>query len=176
MANNYSQIEIAVDIYSIIGIEKEAKLLIVKTLSDIWPQSYLEELDIVEYINTVTDLWIKNYVNSSVTIEAIEKLKSSDPPEDLDIRLIFYLFDEENNLILEFKEQLPPVFTVLLPTTASDAWNSYVYNSESKKFESLEMIQPESIEEIKATMSLQEKLNFEELIIQTYTFHEKLLK
>lgn len=166
---------IGLDIYSTIGIDKEAKLLIVKTLAEIWPERY-EDLDIVEYINIIVDVWINCYIDVSATKEAIKKIKAADPPENLDIRLIFNLLDEEDNLIIECsKVPSLPVFAVTLPTSTSDLWSVYVYNPEVNEFESLEMIEPESINEIKKSMSEKEKTEFDELILQTYTFHEKLL-
>jgi len=174
MTNHY-ETEIGLDIYSTIGIEKEAKLLIVKTLADIWPKRY-EDLDIVDYINILSETWTKCYILSPNTKEAIEKIKGLNPPENLDIRLIFNLFDSGDNLIVNCSEVPPmPVFTIILPTQTQDTWDILVYNPEVKEFESIELIEPESIEEIRSSMSKEERINFDELILQTYEFHNRLL-
>jgi hypothetical protein len=64
-----------------------------------------------------------------------------------------------------------PLFRAYLPT--KDLWDTYVYSQ--SKFESLEIIEPAYIEEIKQSMTEKEKTDLDELILQSYSFHNRLL-
>lgn len=166
------QTEIHIDIFS--DIENESSKLIATILRNVWPETYLSDLNIEEYISFITELWIKNYITSPQTKEAIERIKQANPPEDLKIYLVFNLFDNEDNLIITEEEiMISPLFRVYLPT--KDLWDTYAYDSKIKKFQSLEIIEPAYVEEIKLSMSEIEKSKFDDLLIQAYSFHNRLL-
>lgn len=170
------QTEIKLDINFINShIEKDTPLLIADTLRKVWPDTYLSDLDVEDHIEIVTDLWIKNYVSSPSTKEAIGKIRQANPPENLKIYLSFNLFDDEDYLKIDISEiSITPLFKAYLPT--KDLWDSYIYDLTSKKFESLEIIEPSYIDEIKLSMTDQEKINFDDLILKSYEFHNKLLE
>lgn len=175
---NYSkkvhyQTEIKLDIYS--DIEKDASLLISNTLRKVWLDTYLADLDIDDYIDMVTDVWMKHYITSPITKEAINKILQKNPPKNLKISLSFNLFDNDDYLKIDYSEiSTTPFFKAYLPT--KDLWDSYTYNPTSKKFESLEIIEPSYIKEIKQEMSEKEKADFDDLILKAYSFHNKLLE
>lgn len=164
--------EIKLDIYS--DLSKESPKLIADTLRKVWPETYLADLDVEDYIELVEDIWMRYYIDYSKTKETIEKIKKANPPKDLKIYLVFNLFGHEDNLIIDYSEiNNTPFFRAYLPTR--DLWDTYSYNPTNDKFESLEIIEPAYIEEIKLGMSQQEKMNLDELLLQAYGFHNRLL-
>lgn len=166
------QTEIKLDIYS--DTATEAPKLISNTLKDAWPDTYLSYLDVEDYIDIVVDLWLSHYILSEETKEAINKIKQANPPKDIKIYLVFNLFDREDNLKIDYSEiEITPLFRTYLPT--KDLWDTYIYDLTTKKFKSLEIIEPAYIDEIKQAMSESEKLKFDELLIQSYSFHQRLL-
>lgn len=164
--------DIKLDIYS--DLSKDAQSLISATLEKIWPDTYFAEFDVDDYIDIVVDLWTRYYIDSSSTKEAISKVKSANPPTNLKIYLVFNLFDDEDNLLIEYSEiRTEPLFRVYLST--KDLWDTYVYDSHSHKFQSLEIIEPAYVGEIKQGMTEKERMNLDELILQSYGFHNRLL-
>ena len=165
--------EIKLDINSE-DIIKDATTLISDTLNKVWPETYLADLDVDDYIELVADIWIRHYIDSDKTKESIDKIKKAGPPEGLKTYLVFNLFDDEDNLIIDYSEMsTTPIFRIYLPT--KDLWDTYAYNTRSNKFESLEIIEPAYVQEIKEGMSLPEKMNLDEIILQAYGFHNMLL-
>lgn len=144
------------------------------TLREIWPDTYFADLDVEEYIPIVTELWIKNYIDSPITKEALDKTEKANPPQKLKIYLVFNLLDDDDNLIItESESSKSPLFRAYLPT--DDLWDTYIYDIKTKKFESLEIIEPSYIEEIKQSLSEKEKMDLDELLLQSYGFHNRLL-
>jgi hypothetical protein len=169
----HHQTEIKLDISSE-DLIKDATTLISDTLNKVWSETYLADLDIDDYIELSADIWIRYYVDSDKTKAAIEKIKKANPPEGLKTYLVFNLFDDEDNLIIDYSEMsTTPLFRTYLLT--KDLWDTYVYNTITNKFESLEIIEPAYVQEIKEGMSLQEKTNLDEIILQAYGFHNMLL-
>lgn len=167
------QTEMKLDIQS--DIIKDAQSLISTTLEKVWPDTYFAELDPKDYIDIVADLWIKYYIDSSPTNEAISKIKSANPPSSIKIYLVFNLFDDEDSLLIDYSEiRKEPLFRAYL--TTKDLWDTYAYDVQTKKFQSLEIIEPAYIEETKQGMSEKEKTDFDELILQSYGFHNRLLE
>lgn len=167
------QTEIKLDIQS--DMTKEAQSLISTTLEKVWPDTYFAELDPQDYIDIVVDLWIRYYIDSASTKEAISKIKSANPPPNIIIYLVFNLFDDEDSLLIDYSEiRTEPLFRAYL--TTKDLWDTYAYNIQAHKFESLEITEPAYIEEIKQGMTEKEKMDFDELILQSYGFHNRLLE
>lgn len=166
------QTELKLDIQS--DMIKEAQSLISTTLEKVWPDTYFAEFDVDDYIDIVVDLWNRYYIDSSSTKEAISKLKSANPPPNLKIYLVFNLFDDEDNLLIEYSEiRTEPLFRSYLST--KDLWDTYAYDSHSHKFQSLEIIEPAYVREIKQGMTEKEKMDLDETILQAYIFHNRLL-
>ena len=164
--------EIKIDIYS--DMLQEARKLITATLKEVWSDTYFADLDINDYIDLVVDIWIRFYIDFSKTKEAIEKIKQANPPKDIKIYLVFNLFDDDDSLIIDESEvRKTPLFRAFLPT--GDLWDTYSYNPASQKFESLEIIEPAYIDEIKSGISEKEKTSLDEIILQAYGFHNRLL-
>jgi len=152
---------------------KDAQSLITTILEKVWPETYIADLDPRDYIDIVIDLWTKYYIDSSSTKDAISKIKSANPPSNLKIYLVFNLFDDEDNLLIDVSEiRIEPLFRAYLPT--NDLWDTYIYN-QIHKFQSLEIIEPAYIEDIKQVMTDKEKMDLDELILQSYGFHNRLL-
>lgn len=165
--------DIKLDIYS--DLSKDAQSLISTTLEKVWPDTYFAELDVDDYIDIVVDLWTRYYIDSSSTKEAISKIKSANPPPNLKIYLVFNLFSDEDSLLIDYSEiRTEPLFRVYL--TTKDLWDTYAYDIQAHKFESLEITEPAYIEEIKQGMTEKEKTDFDELILQSYGFHNRLLE
>lgn len=166
------QTEIHLDIYS--DLQTEASKLISDTLRKVWSETYIADLDVEDYIDIVKDLWLNYYISSDNTKEAIIKIRDANPPKDIKIYLVFNIFDGEDNLKIDYSEiETTPLFRAYLPT--KDLWDTYIYNSKTEKFESLEIIEPAYIEEIKSTMSDIEKSKFDDIILKAYGFHNRLL-
>lgn len=167
------QTEIELDINQ--DMIKDAQSIIKTTLEKVWPDTYFADLDPEDYIEIVTDLWTRHYIDSDITKEAISKIKASNPPSNLKIYLVFNLFDDDDNLIIDYSEmRQTPLFRAYLPT--KDLWDTYVYDIQTKKFQSLEVIEPAYIEEIKQGMSEKERMDLDETILQSYGFHNRLLE
>ena len=72
----YSSIKINIDG----DIQETAKKLIFNAVYDRLIGLGLDQ-DIDDMADFLSDLWIDNYVNSDATIEAIEKIRSANPPD-----------------------------------------------------------------------------------------------
>jgi hypothetical protein len=168
------QTEIKLDIQES-DINKEAQSLISTTLEKVWPDTYFAELDVDDYIDIVVDLWTRYYIDSSSTKEAISKIKSANPPSNIKIYLVFSLFDDDDSLLIDYSEiRTEPLFRAYL--TTKDLWDTYVYNIQTHRFESLEIIEPSYVDEIKQGMSEKENADIDETILQAYGFHNRLLE
>lgn len=164
--------DIKLDIFS--DFTEEAPKMIKDILEKVWPETYFADLDVNDYIDIVTDIWMRYYINSDITKEAIGKIKAANPPKDLKIYLEFNLFDDDDNLIIDYSEiRKTPLFRAFLPTR--DLWDTYSYDPGAKKFESLEIIEPSYVDEIKLSMPEAEKSKLDDLLIQAYSFHNRLL-
>lgn len=161
--------EIKLDIFA--DLHKESYLIADK-IKEVWLETYLADLDVEDYIDIITDLWLQRYILSETTKDAIKKIKQSNPPPELKIYLVFNLFDNDDNLKIDYSEiDTTPLFRAYLPT--KDLWDTYIYSE--NKFKSLEIIEPAYIDEIKQTMTEQEKTDFDNIILKAYGFHQRLL-
>ena len=166
------QTEIRID--TRLDMIKEAQSLITTTLEKVWPDTYFADLDPEDYIDIVTDLWIRFYIDSDITKEAISKIKLANPPPNLKFYLVFNLFSDDDSLLIDYSEiRTEPLFRAYLPT--KDLWDTYSYDIHTRKFESLEIIEPSYIEEIKLGMSQEEMMNLDEILLQSYGFHNRLI-
>lgn len=167
------QTEIKLDIQS--DMAKEAQSLIRTTLEKVWSDTYFADLDPEDYIDIVADLWTRYYIDSSSTKDAISKIKYANPPPNIKIYLVFNLFDDEDSLLIDYSEiRKEPLFRAYL--TTKDLWDTYAYDIQTKKFQSLEIIEPAYITEIKQGMSEKEKMDLDETILQAYGFHNRLME
>lgn len=170
----HHQTEAKLDIFE--NLSDIAPKLISEIIKKVWPETYLADLDYEDYIEIIVDLWLDYYIQSDKTKDAISKIKNANPPKDLKVYLVFNLFDDIDNLIIDYSEMsTEPFFRAYLPT--NDLWDTYIYSCKEGicKFESLEIIEPAYIEEIKQGMTEQEKKNLDDLILQSYSFHNRLL-
>ena len=152
----HHQTEIKLDINSS-DLIKDATTLISDTLNSVWSTTYLADLDIDDYTELVIDLWARYYIESDKTKEAISKIKLANPPTGLTTYLAFNLFDDENNLIIDYSEMnITPLFRTYLST--KDLWDTYIYAS--NKFESLEIIEPAYIENTQIRNDITSKNEF----------------
>lgn len=168
------QTEIKLDIFE--NPSDIAPKLISETIKKVWPETYLTDLDYEDYIVIIVDMWLNYYIQSDKTKETIIKIKDANPPKDLKVYLVFNLFDDRDNLIIDYSEMsTEPFFRAYLPT--NDLWDTYIYSCQEKicKFESLEIIEPAYIDEIKQGMTEREKRNLDNIILQSYSFHNRLL-
>lgn len=162
--------EMKLDIYS--DMPKEAQTLIANTLEKIWSETYIADLDVEDYVDIIIDLWMRYYIQLNKTKEAIDKIKRANPPKDLKVYLVFNLFDDDDNLIIDYSEiNVAPLFRAYIPTR--DLWDTYTYSK--NMFESLEIIEPAYIEEIKHAMTEKEKMDLDDIILKAYGFHNRLL-
>lgn len=167
----HHQTEIKLDINSS-DLIKDASVLMSDILTKVWSGTYLSDLDVDDYIGLVIDLWTTHYINSNKTKDAINKIKSANPPLNIKTYLVFNLFDDADNLIIDYSEMsTEPLFRSYLPT--NDLWDTYAYID--SKFKSLEIIEPAYIEDIKQGMTIQQKMSLDETILQAYGFHNRLL-
>jgi hypothetical protein len=171
MTTIHLQTEIKLDINSS-DLIKDASALIIDILTKVWSETYLADLDVDDYIELVIDIWTRYYINSDKTKDAISKIKAANPPPNIKTYLVFNLFDDKDNLIIDYSEiSTTPLFKSYLST--NDLWDTYAYVD--NKFKSLEIIEPAYIEEIKQGMTIQQKMNLDETILQAYGFHNRLL-
>ncbi len=159
-------------IYDInIDIDKldESNKLIYDALKEWWSSSYLSDLDPDENIPVVIEQWTDKYINTDVTIDAIEKIKEASPPENIKIKLIIDLLTHEGFLKLEDEIPSSPIFRpfVLSNHGTEFSLDTYYYDKDERKFESLEPIDMESL--------VDEGFS-QEFISNFYDFNNRLLQ
>jgi len=167
--------KIKADIFSDMNIT--VPVLIRDALTKIWPYTYFRDMDITEYTELVTNIWMKNYINSDITKEAIKKIKDAKPPKGLNIYIEFNLLTEDDDLIIGTDEiRSSPLFRAYLPTRY--LWAIYIYEvplmDNKSKFGTLDTIEPSHLQEMKKGMTINEKMNLDEILLSAYGFHIRL--
>lgn len=168
---------------------EDAPSLISTTLHNWWNTSYLSDLNPDENIPFVIEQWLTKHINTDIMKEAIQKIKDANPPLNITIKLVIELLTSNNFLKLEDEINDVPMFRpYIIPPqnkahefpyhlyqnpesfpqpTNEFSLDTYIYNPNTKKFESLEIIE-------------QETLIDEEIPIETinnfYSFHQRLLQ
>lgn len=134
-----------------------------------WNYSYLSDLDPNENIPLIVVQWLNKYINTEITNEAIQKIRDANPPPEIIIKLIVELLDNNQFLKLEDEISNIPVFRpyIINPYGHSISLDTYVYNPNSKKFESLEIIDNETL--------IDEGIPIE-TINSFYSFHQRLME
>lgn len=115
-------------------------------LEEWWPSSYLSDLDPDENIPAITEQWSEKYINTDVTKDAIEKIKEASPPEEIKIKLIIDLLDRG---FLKLEDEIPssPIFRPFVTSKYDTEFSldTYFYNENERKFESLEPMDMETL-------------------------------
>jgi len=149
---------------------EDAPSLLSTTLHRWWDDSYLSDLDPNENIPFVIEQWMTKYVNTDITKEAIQKIRDSNPPDEITVKLVIDLLTDGNFLKLDDEIDNVPMFRPYITTPLSDiefSLDTYIYNPTTHKFESLEIIDQETlIEEGVSSFTVN---NF-------YSFHQRLLQ
>lgn len=160
----FRYIEVKVDIDKL----EEAPDLIEKSLRNWWNSSYLSDLNPNDNIPYVVEQWISKYVNSKDTQEAIEKIRKSGLPNSITMYLIVNLLTHDGFLRLEDEISTIPYFRPYIQGKYSYfSLDTYVYNPTTHKFESLESMTSDTLEDEEIPP---------ELIRDFYSFHNRLLE
>ncbi len=149
---------------------EDAPSILSTTLNNWWNTSYLSDLNPDENIPFVIEQWQNKHINTDTMKEAIQKIKDANPPDNITIKLVIELLTSDNFLKLEDEINEVPMFRPYITTPKSDiefSLDSYLYSPLSKKFESLEIIDQETL--------IDEGLN-QETINNFYSFHQRLLE
>ena len=162
-SKNYLYIDI--DIYKL----DESTKLIYDVLKEWWSSSYITDLNPEEHIPAVIEQWTDKYINTDTTKDAIEKIKEASPPEEIKIKLVIDLLTREGFLKLEDEIPSSPIFRpfVFSKHGTEFSLDTYFYNEESRKFESLEPMDMESL--------VDEGFS-QEFISKFYDFNNRLLR
>ncbi len=89
------------------------------------------------------------HINTETTKEAIQKIKDANPPDNITFKLVIELLTD-NFLKLEDEITNVPMFRPHITTPKSDiefSLDTYIYNPTTKKFESLEIIDQETLQD-----------------------------
>jgi len=149
---------------------EDAPSLLSTTLHEWWNTSYLSDLDPNENIPFVVQQWLDKHINTPIMTEAIQKIRDAIPPYTITIKLVIELLTSDNFLKLEDEIDNVPMFRPYITTPLSDiefSLDTYIYNPNTKKFESLEIIDQETL--------IEERLS-PEIINEFYSFHQRLLQ
>jgi len=143
--------------------------LMYDALKEWWSSSYLADLDPDDNIPAVIEQWSEKYVNTDITKDAIEKIKEASPPEEIKIKLVIDLLSREGFLKLEDEIPTSPLFRPFVSSKHGTEFSldTYFYNEESRKFESLEPMDMESL--------VDEGFS-QEFISKFYDFNNRLLR
>lgn len=149
---------------------EDAPSLLSTTLHEWWNTSYLSDLNPDENIPFVIEQWLNKHINTETIKEAIQKIKAANPPDNITIKLVIELLTSDNFLKLEDEINEVPMFRPYITTPLSEiefSLDSYLYSPLSKKFESLEVVDQETL--------VDEGLS-QEVINNFYSFHQRLLE
>lgn len=149
---------------------EDAPSILSTTLHNWWETSYLSDLNPDENIPFVIDQWQQKLLNTEILKESIQKIKDSLIPTTINIKLVIELLTNDNFLKLEDEIDNVPMFRPFITTPKSDiefSLDTYIYNPTTHKFESLEVIDQETL--------IDEELP-PETINQFYSFHQRLLE
>lgn len=165
MKQNYIRTDINIDINYL----EDAPSILSVALHNWWNYSYLADLDPNENIPLVVVQWLNKYINTETTNEAIQKIRDANPPEEITIKLVVELLTNDQFLKLEDEIDNVPIFRpyITTPHGSEFSLDTYIYDSNTKKFESLEIIEQETlIDEGVPT----------ETINNFYSFHQRLFQ
>jgi len=168
MNQNYKHEYLTVNIS--IDYLEDAPSLLSTTLHEWWNTSYLSDLDPNENIPFIVTQWLDKYINTETTKEAIQKIRDANPPNEITIKLVIDLLTDSNFLKLDNEIDEVPMFRPYITTPKSDiefSLDTYIYNPLTKKLESLEIIDQETL--------VDEGLS-PEVINNFYSFHQRLLE
>ena len=177
MNNNYKHEYLTVNIP--INYLEDAPSLLNTLLNEWWNTSYLSDLDPNENIPFVIQQWLDKHINTETMKEAIQKIKDANPPKDITVKLVIELLTSDNFLKLEDEISEVPMFRPYItpPYHISKEFgdwqpepislDTYIYNPTTKKFESLEVIDQETLIDERFT---------QETINNFYSFHQRLLE
>ena len=149
---------------------EDAPSLLSTTLHAWWEYSYLSDLNPDENIPFILEQWQTKHINTNTMKEAIQKIRDANPPDNITIKLVIELLTSDNFLKLEDEINEVPMFRPYITTPKSDiefSLDTYLYSPLSKKFESLEIIDQETLTD----EGLQQ-----EVINNFYSFHQRLLE
>ena len=166
---------------------EDAPSLLSTTLHEWWNTSYLSDLDPNENIPFVVQQWLDKYINTETTKEAIQKIRDANPPNEITIKLVIDLLTDNNFLKLDDEIDEVPMFRPYITKpnkytfpyelyrdpesfplpTEEFSLDTYIYNPNTKRFESLEIIDQETL--------IDEKIP-PEIINKFYLFHQRLLQ
>lgn len=157
--------EISIDIDNL----DDSLKLIYDTLKEWWSSDYLADLDPDDNIPAVIEQWSEKYVNTDIVKDAIEKIREASPPEEIKIKLVIDLLTREGFLNLEDDIPSSPIFRpfVLSKHNIEFSLDTYFYNKDERKFESLEPMDMETL--------IDEGFS-QEFISKFYDFNNRLLR
>lgn len=165
MKQTYIRTDINIDINYL----EDAPSILNTALHNWWNYSYLSDLDPNENIPFIMEQWQTKYINTNVMKEAIQKIRDANPPLDITIKLVVELLDNNQFLKLENEINNVPIFRpyITTPHGTQFSLDTYIYDPIKKKFESLEIIEQESL--IDEEIPIESINNF-------YSFHQRLLQ
>ena len=166
---------------------EDAPSLLNTSLNEWWNNSYLSDLEPNENIPFIVQQWLDKHINTEITKEAIQKIRDANPPKEITIKLVIELLTSDNFLKLEDEISEVPMFRPYITTpnkytfpyelyrdpesfplpTEEFSLDTYIYNPNTKHFESLEIIDQETLIEEKVPI---------EVINEFYSFHQRLLE
>ncbi len=165
MKQNYIRTDINIPIDYI----EDAPSILSTTLHKWWNYSYLSDLNPDENIPFIIEQWQIKYINTPIMTEAIQKIKDAIPPNEITIKLVINLLINDQFLKLEDEIDNVPIFRpyITSPYGTELSLDTYIFNPNTHKFESLEIIDQETLIDEKITP---------ETINNFYSFHQRLLQ
>lgn len=130
----------------------------------------LSESEISEYVKNTIDQWQSKFIDTPELSNIIQKIKDANPPPNITIKLsidflnfegLFKFDDEITNSLPSFRPYMKSKYVGEISV------DTYVYNKETNKFESLEITDYETL--IDEGISTEEINNF-------YSFHQRLME
>ena len=167
MNYNYKHEYLTVDIP--IDYLEDAPSLLSTKLNNWWDTSYLSDLNPDENIPFVIEQWQTKYINTEITKEAIQKIRDTNPPNEITVKLVIDLLTD-NFLKLDDEIDTVPTFRPYITTPLSDiefSLDTYIYNPTTHKFESLEIVDQETLSDEGLSSTI---------INDFYSFHQRLLQ
>lgn len=163
ISKNYISLNVDID-----RLEESNKLMY-EVLKEWWSSSYISDLDPDENIPAIIEQWVDKYINTDIAKYAIEKIKEASPPEEIKIKLIIDLLTREGFLKLEDEIPSSPMFRPFVKSKYGTEFSldTYFYDEDAKKFESLEPMDMESL--------IDEGFS-QEFISKFYDFNNRLLR
>ena len=161
----HEYLKVSVNIHSL----DEVSSLMYNTLKEWWETSYLSDLNSDEMIPAVVEQWTSKHINTDSMKEAIQKIDNVGVPEGVEVRLVIELLTSDGFIKLEDEIDNVPLFRpyIKMPHESEFSLDTYIYDPVKKKFESLEIIDQETL--------VDEGVDAE-LINSFYSFHQRLME